>query len=110
MTALIILLLILAVLLIIFTVQNATVLTVHFLFWEFPDAPLAFILMGCIILGYLVGLIFFYPRIWRVKRENKQLTKLNKELQTRQLKTEPKSPSNVATPVDKHEGLEMSDE
>lgn len=80
MQVVIIFLLILTVLLVIFTLQNATELTIHFLFWEIKDAPLVIVLLSCLLIGYIVAAIYFKPRLWKLKREYNQLIKFNKEL------------------------------
>lgn len=80
MQVVIILLLILAVILVIFTLQNSVEISLHFLFWDIPQAPLVLVLICCILLGYMVASIYFTPRIWKLKKEYKQLIKFNKEL------------------------------
>ena len=81
MQIIIIILLILAILLVIFTLQNSTEITIHLFFWDISRAPLVLVLLGCIAVGYLVAIIYFYPRLWKVKKEYRQLIKFNKELQ-----------------------------
>jgi hypothetical protein len=39
------------------------------------------VLLGCIVLGYIITSIYFYPRLWNLKSENKRLDKLNKKLE-----------------------------
>lgn len=79
MSAIIVILLILAVLLIIFTLQNSAEITIQLFFWEIANAPLVLVLMGCIVIGYLFAVFYFYPRLWKLKSENKRLAKLNKK-------------------------------
>lgn len=106
MQVVIILLLILAVLLVIFTLQNAMDITLNVLFWEIKDAPLVLVLISCIFLGYLIAAFYFYPRLWKVKRENKQMLKFNKELKELQELNEIKKSEVVTDP----EGIELDDE
>ena len=76
----VILLLIVAVLLVIFTLQNTTDVTLHFFLWDITDAPLVLVLLSCLVLGYLLAAFYFYPRIWKLKSENKKLSRFNQEL------------------------------
>lgn len=88
MQAIIIILLILAVLLVIFTLQNATEITVTLFLWKIDTVPLALVILCCVILGYLLAVVYFYPRIWKIRKENRQLTKTNAELLDRQAKAD----------------------
>ncbi len=80
MQAIIIILLIVAVLLVIFTLQNSVEITIQLFFWELPNAPLVLVLITCIALGYLIALLYFYPKHWKLKREYNQMIKFNEEL------------------------------
>lgn len=80
MQAVIVILLILAVLLVIFTLQNSIEITINVFFWEIKEAPLVLVLLGCIIIGYILAVIYFSPRIWKLKKEYKKLIKFNSEL------------------------------
>lgn len=80
MQVIIIVILILAVLLVIFTLQNSMDITLNVFFWEINNAPLVLILLACILIGYLISAVYFYPRLWKVKREYNQLIKFNSEL------------------------------
>jgi len=84
MSAIIIFLLILAILLVIFTLQNSTEITIQVFFWEIADAHLVLVLMSCILIGFLIAGIYFYPRLWKLKSENKKLIKLNKKYEDSQ--------------------------
>ncbi len=77
MQVVIVLLLILAVLLVIFTLQNSMEITIHVLFWEIPKAPLVLVILCCIIVGYIISVVYFYPRLWKLKKENNRLKKIN---------------------------------
>ncbi len=79
MSAIIIVILILAILLVIFTLQNDTEITIQLFFWEIVQAPLALVILCCIVIGYLFAVIYFYPRVWKLKSEIKKLVKLNKK-------------------------------
>ena len=80
MQLIIIIILILAVLLVIFTLQNSIDITLHVFFWDIANVPLVLVLISCVILGYIISAIYFYPRLWKTKKENNQLIKFNKEL------------------------------
>ena len=66
MTASIIFLLILAVLLVIFTIQNSVQITINFLFWKLSDVPLVLALLICLIIGVVMTMLFYYPKIWKL--------------------------------------------
>ena len=80
MSALLILGLILAILVVIFTLQNSVEINISLFFWEIQNAPLALVILCCIALGYFVAAIYLYPKIWNLKSENKKLAKLNSVL------------------------------
>ena len=81
MTASIIFLLILAVLLVIFTIQNSVQITINFLFWKLSDVPLVLALLICLIIGVIMTMLFYYPKIWKlnskIKEQQKQIDKLH---------------------------------
>jgi lipopolysaccharide assembly protein A len=102
MQALIIILLIFAILLVIFTLQNSVGISIHVFFWQIVNAPLALVLLICIVLGYLLASVYFIPKLWKLKNERNQLKKLN----TKFNQTDSKLP-----PVkDNPEGIELGDE
>ncbi len=108
MQVILIVLLILAILLVIFTLQNSTEITIHLFLWDIAGVPLALVIIGCIIIGYLLSVIYFYPRLWKVKKEYRQLIKFNKELQELHDLNHPKKAKN---PEDSnHEGIELDDD
>lgn len=82
MPLIIILIVILAVLLVVFTLQNPLDINLTIFFWELNDAPLVLVLIACAFLGFLLSTFYFSPRIWRIKKEYNQLVKFNNELQT----------------------------
>lgn len=69
-----------AILVVIFTLQNTLEITINLFFWEIQNAPLALVILCCIALGYFVAVIYLYPRIWNLKSENKKLAKANSVL------------------------------
>ncbi len=62
-------LLILAIIIVIFTLQNAFGITISLLIWKIPDAPFALILLCSVLLGYLIAAFQLYPRVWALKKE-----------------------------------------
>jgi len=108
MQAVIIILLILAILLVIFTLQNSVEITIHVFFWELSNVPLVLVLLGCIVLGYFIAVIYFTPRIWKLKKEYKQLIKFNKELEELHQLNHPKK---ILDPEDVDpEGIELDED
>lgn len=108
MQVILIVLLILAVLLVIFTLQNSTEITIHLFLWDIAGVPLALVIISCIIIGYLISVIYFYPRLWKVKKEYRQLIKFNKELKELHDLNQPKT---VKTPEDYDpDGIELDDD
>lgn len=81
MQAILIILVLLAVFLVIFTLQNSAEISIHILFWEISNVPLVLVILSCIFLGWFISAIYFYPRIWKLRRENKNLLKENQELE-----------------------------
>ena len=81
MHAVIIIVLILAVLLVIFTLQNSFEVTINVFFWEISNAPLVLVLIICLVLGYILAFAYLYPQIWRLSKENKRFARLNKKLE-----------------------------
>jgi uncharacterized integral membrane protein len=109
MQAIIIILLILAVLLVIFTLQNAMDITINVFFWEIKEAPLVLVLLACLFLGYLIASFYFIPKLWKIKREYNQLKKFNSELKelSEMNKKDEKIKSEVSSDP---EGIEFEDE
>jgi lipopolysaccharide assembly protein A len=82
MHATIIILLILAILLVIFTLQNSFEITINVFFWEIYNAPLVLVLLVCILLGYILAAIYFYPRVWKLEKDYHHAVKSKKKLET----------------------------
>jgi len=89
MPILLILALIVAILAVLFAVQNTQAITVSLLLWEF-EQPLALILLIVLALGVLIGLLATSPgmirRSFTVSGQKKKIDALEKDLQ--QQKTE----------------------
>lgn len=74
----VILFIILAVLLAIFTFQNQILLNIRFIHWELKDVPVVYILLAGLIFGFLLSMIIQLPTIMRLRRE---LRKVVRELE-----------------------------
>lgn len=81
MSAFIIILLILAILLVIFTLQNSFEISISFFLWEIPHVPLVLLILCCVLLGYIIASVYFYPRVWKLKRDYKHAVKTGKKLE-----------------------------
>ena len=64
---------ILAVLLIIFTIQNEILITVKFFKWEMTEVPLVMVLVAGLIFGFLLALMMQLPRIMHLKKQLKEV-------------------------------------
>jgi putative membrane protein len=89
MSAGIIVLLILALLLVIFTLQNTVLISLHVFFWELTDVPLVLALIVCLISGFLIAFFLYSPKIWRfkakIREQQKMLSKARIEKTTYEL-------------------------
>ena len=103
MHLIIIIILILAVLLVIFTLQNSMEITLSIFFWEIPNAPLVLVLICCVLLGYLIAVIYFYPRLLKTKKKYNKLVKHNNELKSLDELNQEKEESNP-------EGIELEED
>ena len=74
----VILFLLLAALLVIFTLQNQIVLDLKFLQWELKEVPIVYVLLSGLIFGVLLSMITQLPTIIRLRRE---LRKVVRELE-----------------------------
>jgi len=108
MQAVLILFLILAVLLVIFTLQNQMEVGIQLLFWEIKDVPLVLLIIACLVIGYVLAAIYFYPRLWKTKRELKKLLRFNKELKQLHDLDHPKK--EKTEDVTDPEGIEFDDD
>jgi uncharacterized integral membrane protein len=91
----IIILLLLALLLVIFTLQNSVVIDLKLLFWELSDVPLVLTLVVCVITGFIIAALLNYPRIWSLKSKVKALQKELNELKSNQNETEENHPEGI---------------
>jgi putative membrane protein len=80
MTLVLFTIVVLAVLSVVFAVQNSAVITVSFLAWE-VDASLALVLMITLIAGVLIGYLSGLPSAWRRGSETRKLRRQVDDLQ-----------------------------
>ncbi len=80
MHVVIIVILILAIMLVIFTLQNSIEITINAFFWKINDVPLVLVLLVCLLAGYLLAALYLYPRLWKIKKEYKKLIRSNEKL------------------------------
>jgi lipopolysaccharide assembly protein A len=78
----IIIMLVLAILLVIFTLQNSFEVSISVFFWEIPNAPLVLVLLVCVLLGYIMSAIYFYPRVWKLESKYRHSIQAEKQLET----------------------------
>ena len=105
MSAVIIILLILAILLVIFTLQNSFEISISVFFWEISGVPLVLLILSCVLLGYIIASVYFYPRVWKLKRDYKQALKSGKKLEEKleSQDTEKPGPEGIDLEVDDDE-------
>ena len=80
MTFALITIIILALVSVVFAVQNSEVITVSFLAWQ-VDASLALILMITLVVGVLIGYLAGLPSVWKRSAETRQLRRRVEDLQ-----------------------------
>lgn|SRR5690554_5057736 len=78
----VIIMLILAILLVIFTLQNSFEITINVFLWEIQNAPMVLVILVCILLGYLLAFIYFYPRVWRLEKKLRRSVTTEKKLES----------------------------
>ena len=90
-TFLLILALLIAIVAVVFAVQNPAMLTVTFLAWDFEQS-LALVLIFTLVLGLLIGLLGMLPGLirsrWRLSNQAKKLEAAEKQLQQETIRRE----------------------
>ncbi len=66
---------VLAVLLVIFTIQNQLLINLKFLHWELTGVPLVAVLIFGLVFGFLLALMLQLPRIIKLRRELKKVVR-----------------------------------
>lgn len=84
--------LVIALLAIVFTLQNYDKQTIQFFWLSIPDVPLALVIFSCLALGAVITLLFSIPSA--LKRRKERQTLVNEiNLLRKELKTQNKSAS-----------------
>ncbi len=106
----IVILLVLAILLVVFTLQNSVEVSINFFIWTLDNVPLVLLLIASVVIGYIIASIYFYPRLWQRKKEFKKLQKEYKKLEEAHKEFEPaiKTPDEIEEK--NPEGVEMDDD
>jgi len=76
-----VIILVLAVLLVIFTLQNQEKVSINLFFWTIHQIPVALLIILCLLLGYLIHFMWLIPRIWKLKSDLSRSRQENDELQ-----------------------------
>lgn len=85
--------LLLAILLVVFTLQNAESIPIKIFFWNIR-IPLAILILVCLLIGYLLPHISYLPRIWKLKSELSQTRKEKEKLEEKEKSRQPKTKPN----------------
>ncbi len=64
-----VIILVMAVLLVVFTLQNQEKVSLKLLFWTIRDIPVALLIVTCLLLGYLISFFSLLSRTWKQKSE-----------------------------------------
>ncbi len=97
--------LVLAVLLVIFTLQNQDKVSLKLIFWAIRDIPVALLIVVCLLLGYLIHYFSQVPRIWKLKSElhKARLEKEELEVTAGEESAKRKKPDPEGIPFDEDE-------
>lgn len=91
MSILLILALLIAIIAVVFALQNTAAVTVSFFVWQF-DQSLALVLLLTVALGVLIGIFTVLPGAlrskWRLKSQRKKMDGLEKSLQQEKIQRE----------------------
>ena len=91
MSILLILALLIAIIAVIFALQNTTAVTVAFFVWQF-DQSLALVLLLTVAVGVLIGIFTVLPGAarskWRLNSQRKKIDNLEKTLQQEKIQRE----------------------
>jgi uncharacterized integral membrane protein len=72
-----------AILAIVFALQNDNLVTVKLIFWDLPNANLALVLVLTLIMGLIIGLLFMAPGIYRrnqvISAQKKRILEIEKQ-------------------------------
>ncbi len=75
---------VIAIIAIIFALQNNILVTVRLIFWDLPYANLALVLVLTIIMGIVIGLLFLAPGIYKrnqtISAQKKRIAELERDI------------------------------
>ena len=89
--------LILAIFLVIFTLQNSSAVSIKLFLWPI-EVPVVLLILICLLIGYLLPHFSYIPRIWKLKSELSRTRKEKERLEeetTRPVKEKP-HPEGIA--------------
>ncbi len=75
-----VLMLLLAIFLVIFTLQNSSSVAIRVFLWN-VNVPVVVLILVCLLVGYLLPHFSYLPRIWRLKSELSRTRKEKEELE-----------------------------
>lgn len=105
-----VLVLILAIFLVLFTLQNAESVAIKLFFWNI-NVPLVLLILICLLIGYLLPHFSYIPRIWKLKSELSRAKKEKERLEVESNRSpkEKPHPEGIAFD-DMEEGYDDQDE
>lgn len=75
---------VIAVVAVIFALQNNILVSIRFMFWELPYINLALVLVITLILGLIIGMLFLAPGIYNrnqtIAAQKKRIAELEKRI------------------------------
>lgn len=83
MSFIVIIILILAILLVIFTLQNSTAIDLNIFFWEISEVPLVIVLLICVLCGYLIATFHLYPKLLKTRNKLHKLERQQRAVKPR---------------------------
>ena len=75
-----VLVLILAIFLVIFTLQNSSAVSIKLFLWPI-EVPVVLLILICLLIGYLLPHFSYIPRIWKLKSELSRTRKEKERLE-----------------------------
>lgn len=75
-----VLVLLLAIFLVIFTLQNSSAVSIKLFFWPI-EVPVVLLILICLLIGYLLPHFSYIPRIWKLKSELSRTRKEKERLE-----------------------------
>ena len=73
--------LLLAIIVVIFALQNVQNITLKFFFWELIEVPLPIVILLSLLLGVIAMALISWPKTYRLNRTIKKLNKRIEELE-----------------------------